>query len=521
MNNEELDLKLQQLYDEGKHKDIIKLILSLPEEQLNDDIKAQLAVAYNNTAEYDLAIETLNSLSEEAKNHHTWFYKIAYAYLGKSNINDADNNINIALDILNANRSIISDEEYDYFNYLYSNLKEEIKEGSMHYEANAVDINEQDSIIKDISSILSNDIDNEIIEGSIVIKKWNIFINADIDDITDKSAVINYYVSSPDWDRYIFECCASAGKDTSTSIGLSNGSFAFGIMTGIKAMYENKILDEAETEFVGKKHKWRVYTSNLVNMGSDNGKPKNVNVYWDMFKDDILKRIGNQKICWIKIYGAKAANGYSIGELRINDINIPELSDKMNEYVKTWNDADFSSDKQFFFLVQDDETYTPYKFTNEEIYNFIKAYSNIVLNLEESEKSYNKLQDFAEELVKDYTLASDLFLFLPEICADNEFFDELHSSEKINFNFDSKDKNCILYKTQLHTYHLINNYLFELFRENAFNGKENELYAKFINMSALYNIYMQVKEDYEKKNKKLESLEVSLSFNLDDDYEIR
>lgn len=80
MNNEELDLQFHKLYEEGNHKGIIELILSLPKERLNDDIKGQLAVAYNNTAEFDLAIETLNSLSEETKSHHTWFYKIAYAY---------------------------------------------------------------------------------------------------------------------------------------------------------------------------------------------------------------------------------------------------------------------------------------------------------------------------------------------------------------------------------------------------------------------------------------------------------
>ncbi|WP_275531872.1 hypothetical protein [Brachyspira hyodysenteriae] len=40
-------------------------------------------------------------------------------------------------------------------------------------------------------------------------------------------------------------------------------------------------------------------------------------------------------------------------------------------------------------------------------------------------------------LTKDYTLASVLFLFLPEICADNEFYNELHSSVTINLNFES------------------------------------------------------------------------------------
>ena len=54
-----------------------------------------------------------------------------------------------------------------------------------------------------------------------------------------------------------------------------------------------------------------------------------------------------------------------------------------------------------------------------------------------------------------------------------------------------------------------------------FNGKENEIYAKFINMSALYNIYSQIKSDYEKKNKKLENIEVNLSYNVDDSYILR
>ena len=518
--DEELDLKLYKLHNEGKHHDIIKLILSLPEDSIDDDLKGLLAVAYNNTGKFDLAIETLNSLSEETRSHHTWFYKISYAYLGKSDIDNAVTNIERAIYTLEINKSNISIEEYNYFNNLYNGFKEEIRKDGIHYTANSVDTNDPESLIKDISSIMANDnIENEIVEGSIVIKKWNIFINAYIDQIGDNNAVVNYYISSPNWDRNIFECCASLGKDGNTALGLSNGSFVFGIMTGIKTMNEGRILDEAESEFAGKKHKWKVYTSNIVNIGNNNAIPKNVNTYWNMFKDDILKRIGNQKICYVKIYGAKAKNDYSIGELRINDVNIAELSNKMNEYVKTWGETEFSSDKQFFFLVQEEETYTPYPYTNEEIFNFVQQYCNMVLNIEAAEDSYEKLDDMVHNLVKDSSLASDLFLFLPEICADNEFFNEIHSGEQINFN--SKNKNEKVYKTQLYTFYLINNYIFELFENRMLNGKENEIYAKFINMSALYNIYLQVKADYEKKNKKLENIEVNLSFNVDDLYVLR
>ena len=514
-----LEIQLSNMHNEARHHDIVKLILSIPKKYLNDDLKGILAVAYNNTGKFDLAIEVLNSLSERTRNHHTWFYKVSYAYLGKCDRDNSTKYIERAIYTLEMNKDNVSDDEYNYYNDLYNGFKEDITKDALHYEANSVNADDPDAVIKDIASILPDDIEHEIVEGSIVINKWNIFINANIDNLTDKSAVINYYISSPNWDRNIFECCASAGKDTNTAIGISNGSFVFGIMTGIKAMNEGKLLDEAETEFAGKKHKWKVYTSNLVNIGNDNKTPKNVNTYWNMFKDDILMRIGNQKICYIKIYGAKARNNYSIGELRINDVNIPELSNKMNEHVKTWEETDFASDKQFFFLVQDDETYTPYPHTDEEIMNYVQQYANIVLNSEETEDYYDKLGDLAENLTKDYSLASDLFLFLPEICADNEFYNELHSGERVNFHFETS--NAFVYKTQLHTYHLIGGYLFELFRSGAFNGRENELYARFINMSAGYNIYSQIKADYEKKNQKLENLEVNISFNVDDDYEIR
>ena len=131
-------------------------------------------------------------------------------------------------------------------------------------------------------------------------------------------------------------------------------------------------------------------------------------------------------------------------------------------------------------------------FNAEDIFNFVQRYSNMVLNLEETDDAYEKLEDMAYDLVKDNSLAVDLFLFLPEICADNEFFNELHSGEKINFIFGAKEKNQTVYKTQLYTYYLINDYIFELFRNGMFNGKENEIYAKFINMSALYNIYIHL-----------------------------
>ena len=55
-----LEIQLSNMHNEARHHDIVKLILSIPKKYLNDDLKGILAVAYNNTGKFDLAIEVLN-----------------------------------------------------------------------------------------------------------------------------------------------------------------------------------------------------------------------------------------------------------------------------------------------------------------------------------------------------------------------------------------------------------------------------------------------------------------------------
>ena len=71
-----------------------------------------------------------------------------------------------------------------------------------------------------------------------------------------------------------------------------------------------------------------------------------------MFKEEIAKRLGNQRLCYVKIYGAKSP-GQVTAECRIGNVKSEELSGRMAKLVEQWDVKQFASLKQFFFIRQE------------------------------------------------------------------------------------------------------------------------------------------------------------------------
>ena len=123
--------------------------------------------------------------------------------------------------------------------------------------------------------------------------------------------------------------------------------------------------EELVSEFAGEKHNWHAYKSDIVGMGN-NPEGDDIDEFWNLLRDGIIRRLGNQKFVYVKVYAAK--NGDSItGECRINDIQSRELSNIVSEIAGKWDTTDFSSKKQFFFITQDEETYLEYPYSEEEL----------------------------------------------------------------------------------------------------------------------------------------------------------
>lgn len=203
-------------------------------------------------------------------------------------------------------------------------------------------------------------------EDRLVLPKWRISIVPKVSQMEKNVAHTYYYITSPDWDQTLFECSSAMGSDVRQALGMAQGGFIFGIVNAVTGMVRDENARELETEFAGNLHKWKVYLGNIVGMGSV---PQEVepDIYWERLKEGIAKRIGNQKLCYVKIYGANIGNGSYTGECRINDVKIDELSEIVEEMVKAWGTTEFGSHKQFFMIRQDEKTTLDYPFTLDEI----------------------------------------------------------------------------------------------------------------------------------------------------------
>ena len=353
-------------------------------------------------------------------------------------------------------------------------------------------------------------------DNCIVIPEWHMTIVPEIEQLDDRIAVINFHLFCPEWDEPLFECCAACSKDQDTAIGMAMGSFLFCFMQGVAVMQQGDDPETFESSFVGRSHRWELFKSNNVGMGENVGETP----FWDMLKEHIVKRLGNQRMCYVKVFASKAVgkNDEQItGEVRINDIPSPELSKMVERAASEWNVEQFSSQKQFFFIKQDTVTLDRYSGANDRA----ALADKVKLALElfsscETEEQYNDMYRVLPQKLNDTTLAEELLSFLPEIAAENAF-SQMEFSEQIKISVGGAEP-VELYKSQLSDYYPIQRIMFALFSSGVLGDQTDNIYRKLIGNSSIYNCVRQLEE----KGSSLENCKLtSLLFNTSKDFEIR
>lgn len=356
--------------------------------------------------------------------------------------------------------------------------------------------------------------DCEMRGDSLFIPKWRMTIKPEINQLDDRVAVLYFHLFCPEWDEPLFECSAACSKDQNTAIGVALSSFVFGFLQGIIAMQEDDNPEKMRSSFVGHSHSWRVYKTDSVGMGESTADQR----FWELLKPHIEKRIGNQRLCYVKVFASKAIGQNDqqiIGEVRINDIPSPELGKLVEEIASKWDVKQFSSQKQFFFLKQEPDTTRPNPFSSAELAENMKAALELIVKCN-SQEEYDELYGTLAEKFGDITLAEEILSFLPEIAAENAF-SQMQYSEQVKICVNGKEPvEC--YKSQLADFYPLHKTLFSLFDSGLFGDKTNELYQKLIGRSSIYNVVVQMNE----KGSRLEDCKLtSLAFNMSEKFEIR
>ena len=365
-------------------------------------------------------------------------------------------------------------------------------------------------LIENIKEMIGEE--SEIRDNTLFIPEYSLSIRPQITKSDSNMAVINYYLYSENWDREIFECSASIGENRKQALSLSEQGFIFGIMSGIKYMMKDEFFKEIKTEFNGS-HSWKMYSSDIVAMG-DVPETINPSEIWGIIENEIPKYLGNQKISYIKIFAAKNKDDIT-GECRINDEPIIELGELIAQYISKWNTENFGLKKQFFFAVQDDKTYIPYPYTEEQIEKFVLETADMFEKVEAEKDLDDMLQNFGDK-IGDYDLAEELMGFIPEICAERAF-PNINYPEKVII-YMGENKKIEINKSQIASYYMIKKAVNHMIDHGHII---KELYHKFIGISSAYNVIFKALEKDKVDLTKEEGAVISTAYGFSENYRIR
>ena len=353
----------------------------------------------------------------------------------------------------------------------------------------------------------------DIVKGdSLYVPEWEMTLTPKVVELNGQQATLNIFMNSPKWGNELFECASALGKDTKTAIGTACGSFLFSFIQGLGKMERDEDPDVLVTELDGRKHKWKAYKSDLVGLGeSVAAYVDSPDFYWRLLREDIIKRLGNQKLCYVKIYVAKTPTEI-IGECRIDDVKNEELSEIVAQSAANWDIQQFASQKMFFFIKQQEDTVIPYPYWGSEGFEVLKSKVKTAMEIFykcETEEQYDSFVTDTVLKLGDPILAESCMSFIPEICAENAFY-EVNYSEMIDIAPAGREKiSC--YKNQISDYYLIQRAVLTLLSSGVFGKDTDEIYRKYIGYSAVGHAISSILE----KGNKLDGVRMTaLIFNV-------
>lgn len=355
---------------------------------------------------------------------------------------------------------------------------------------------------------------------SLYIPNFDLLLTPNIEQMSNTGIGIEFNMYIKKLDKYLYEYSSGMGGDITTAVGMSMSSFLISFLNTFEIMYNKCNPINITTEFAGNEHNWDVYLGNVTGMGTpgEDGKGSSATYYWDIIKDDIIKRLGNQKMVYVKIYAAGLPEN-SIGEVRFDDVAIPELSEQVRKLAEKWNVEQFGSEKQFIFIEQNPSTITPSQYDGSEgrkkMRDYVLEYLKMFKNTTSKEQYYNLVKDFGDK-IGDKVLANECFGFLPEIATIRALGDQIVVSDQIQFSLPD-NKTLMTYSTQLSDYLMMENCLIDIIRSGELGEETKKVWEDLICKSAIYNVFVQAQEAKGKITPKL----TTVLYNVNNDFVLR
>ncbi len=336
----------------------------------------------------------------------------------------------------------------------------------------------------------------ELLEGrchcegnELIFPEWGARLTPVCEQVRDGFCVLGMYLYSQRFGKVLYECSAGMGKDTETAVGMALGQYVFSFLQGLGVMESGEDPHPVNSMLGDNIHRYNAYLSDITGIG--NAPQVQPDDYWNALKDGIVKRLGNERLCYVKVFTSKMDDNITC-ECRVNDVVSAELSGILTDMVRKWDNKEYASHKQFFFIRQNDSDYIPYPYEKGEFADKVKKAVTLFHQNYGKDDFFDRIEELAARETGDETLAWECCYFLPEICTEHAFSD-ISYAETIELCYPDGTKRTV-YKAQLRDYNRLRDTLFEMFDDGVFGDNANDIYREFIGASASYNCIAQMKE---------------------------
>ncbi len=493
--DEKLYQQIEAWHKADEHQQIIQRVLSIPREEWDYRLTCLLARAYVNTQEpenWDTALSLLLSAEEEGKADPEWYFRTGGVLCRLLRREEAQARFQEGLALLPPDSEARPDWERRCTQVLAFCQQELDRKAAWERYGDSLD--PEKALDFYLNGLLHGGLqDEDRVEGNaILLPRQGVRILPQVEQISQRGAVVNLWLEAPQWGKRLFECSVGMGSSPSQALGLSASSFIFSFLEGVMRMEDRVEPRELETLFDGKAHRWELYPSNIVGLGSA-PQPEG-QVWWELLGEDIQRRLGNQRVCYVKIYGAKV-DGQVTGECRVDDIKSEELSAKVAQAVERWPAGQFASQKQFFFIRQQEETILPYPYEGAEGERRLRSALGEAVRMFmacRTEEDYDQYSQRLGERIGDETLADECLTFLPELCAANAF-PQLQAAETVEICREGRPPETV-YKNQLADYYPLWTLLLQLFQEEELGADPDAIYREYVGYSSTCNVVRQMEQ---------------------------
>ncbi len=493
--DEKLYQQIEAWHKADEHQQIIQRVLSIPREEWDYRLTCLLARAYVNTQEpenWDTALSLLLSAEEEGKADPEWYFRTGGVLCRLLRREEAQARFQEGFALLPPDSEARPDWERRCTQVLAFCQQELDRKAAWERYGDSLD--PEKALDFYLNGLLHGGLqDEDRVEGNaILLPRQGVRILPQVEQISQRGAVVNLWLEAPQWGKRLFECSVGVGSAPSQALGLSASSFIFSFLEGVMRMEDRVEPRELETLFDGKAHRWELYPSNIVGLGSA-PQPEG-QVWWELLGEDIQRRLGNQRVCYVKIYGAKV-DGQVTGECRVDDIKSEELSAKVAQAVERWPAGQFASQKQFFFIRQQEETILPYPYEGAEGERRLRSALGEAVRMFmacRTEEDYDQYSQRLGERIGDETLADECLTFLPELCAANAF-PQLQAAETVEICREGRPPETV-YKNQLADYYPLWTLLLQLFQEEELGADPDAIYREYVGYSSTCNVVRQMEQ---------------------------